>query len=160
MPGMKGTESVRRASANDAADIARLFTDFNAEFGEQTPPVEDAARRAAEHMEGGHSTFLLVGEGPDGFAQLRYRPSLYSDGLECHLQELYVVPGMRGQGLGRALMEATLEEARAAGASHIDLGTSEDDLAARALYESLGFSNREGPGRDRGPVMHVYEREL
>ena len=48
--------------------------------------------------------------------------------------------------------------AKAKGADSIDLGTSEDDVAARALYESLGFRNREpGPA---GPVMYVYEREL
>ena len=51
-----------------------------------------------------------------------------------------------------------MEEARVAGADYIDLGTSEDDTAARGLYESLGFTNREG--RPDGPVMYVYEREL
>ena len=40
----------------------------------------------------------------------------------------------------------------------MDLGTSEDDVAARALYESLGFNNREG--KPDGPVSHYYEREL
>ena len=40
----------------------------------------------------------------------------------------------------------------------MELGTSEDDVAVRALYESLGFSNREGkPG---GPISYLYEREL
>jgi hypothetical protein len=38
------------------------------------------------------------------------------------------------------------------------VATSEDDTGARALYERLGFVNRErGPD---GPVMLVYEREL
>ena len=41
---------------------------------------------------------------------------------------------------------------------YMDLGTSEDDVAARALYESLGFVNREG-GPD-GPISYFYEREL
>ena len=115
------------------------------------------AGRVAEHIEAGHSLFLLIGEGPEGFAQLRFRPSLYAEGLEAHLQELYVVPGRRGEGLGRALLEAAIEEARTAGATFIDLGTSEDDKAARALYESAGFTNRERPD---GPVMYVYERDL
>jgi hypothetical protein len=40
----------------------------------------------------------------------------------------------------------------------MDLGTSDDDVAARALYESLGFRNRErGPD---GPITYFYEREL
>ena len=40
----------------------------------------------------------------------------------------------------------------------MDLGTSEDDPAARRLYESLGFVNSDsGPG---GPRSRYYEREL
>ena len=69
-----------------------------------------------------------------------------------------MVPDRRGQGLGRALMEAAIELARHKGADHMDLGTSEDDVAARALYESLGFINREG--RPDGPITYFYEREL
>jgi ribosomal protein S18 acetylase RimI-like enzyme len=55
-------------------------------------------------------------------------------------------------------MEAAMELARRQGAKHMDLGTSEDDVAARALYEGLGFSNREG--RPDGPINYFYEREL
>ena len=155
---MTPTEQVRRATAADADAIGRLFTDFNEEFDEETPAVEDAGRRVAEHIERGHSTFLLIGDGPDGFAQLRFQPSIYTAGLECLLQELYVVPSLRGQGLGRALLEAALAEARAQGADYINLGTSEDDKAAMALYESAGFTNRES--KPDGPVMYVYERDL
>ena len=89
---------------------------------------------------------------------MRFRPSLWSEALECYLAELYVVPERRGRGLGRALMDAAIEHARRRGAGHMDLGTSEDDVAARRLYESLGFTNREG--RPDGPVMYFYEREL
>ena len=39
----------------------------------------------------------------------------------------------------------------------MDLGTSEDDVAARHLYESCGFRRTEGDG---GPLMFVYERDL
>jgi hypothetical protein len=40
----------------------------------------------------------------------------------------------------------------------MDLNTSEDDVAARAIYESPGFSNREG--KPDGPLCFYYEREL
>jgi ribosomal protein S18 acetylase RimI-like enzyme len=101
---------------------------------------------------------LVAGSGPDGLVVLRFRLSIWTKGLECYLAELYVVPPRRGGGLGRALMEAALELAREEGADYVDLGTSEDDVAARALYESLGFSNREG--RPEGPLNYYYEREL
>ena len=89
---------------------------------------------------------------------LRFRPAVLTEGLECYLEDLYVVPGRRGQGLGRAILEAALEVARREGAIEMHLGTSEDDVAARALYESLGFSNRDG--EENGPVNYFYEREL
>jgi hypothetical protein len=55
-------------------------------------------------------------------------------------------------------MDAAIELARHAGADRMDLGTGEHDTVARALHESLGFSNREG--RPDGPVNYFYEREL
>lgn len=133
--------------------------DFNAEFDEPTPGPERIAERIRELLAGGDTAILLAGSGPDGLAILRFRLAITTPGLECHLAELYVVPARRGQGLGRALMNAAIDAARARGADYMDLGTSEDDVAARALYESLGFVNREG-GRPDGPISYYYEREL
>jgi ribosomal protein S18 acetylase RimI-like enzyme len=153
-----GDRTVRRAEAGDAPAVARLLHDFNTEFGEPVPEVEVLAPRFRRLIDAGDVTALLAGDGPDGFATLRFRPSVHSDALDAYLEELYVVPDQRGQGLGRALLEAAMDTARELGADHIDLGTSEDDVAARALYESVGFTNREG--RPDGPVMLYYERDL
>jgi ribosomal protein S18 acetylase RimI-like enzyme len=149
---------IRLANPADALAFGRLLHAFNVEFDEPTPSAEAIAELAAPLLESGEVTVLFGGDGPDGFAQLRFRPSLYTGALDAHLEELYVVPDRRGHGLGRALLNAAMEHARGRGAAHIDLGTSEDDVAARALYESAGFTNREG--RPDGPVMFVYEREL
>jgi ribosomal protein S18 acetylase RimI-like enzyme len=54
-------------------------------------------------------------------------------------------------------MESALSEARTRGADTMDIGVDEPDLAARRLYESLGFTNRSGVD---GPLMYVYERDL
>jgi ribosomal protein S18 acetylase RimI-like enzyme len=151
--------AVRRAELADAEAVGRLMHDFNAEFDEPTPGPERLAERIAELLAGGDTAILLAGTGPDGLAILRFRLAITTPGLECYLAELYVVPARRGHGLGRALMNAAIDEARARGADYMDLGTSEDDVAARALYESLGFVNREG-GRPDGPISYYYEREL
>ena len=149
---------VRRAEIADAEAIGRLLHDFNREFDEPTPGPGAVAERVRALLAAGEMTVLLGGAGPDGLAVLRFRPAVLTDGRECYLEDLYVAPGHRGHGLGRALMEAALDVARGEGAIEMHLGTSEDDVAARALYESLGFSNREG-GPD-GPVNYFYEREL
>lgn len=150
---------VRRAEPGDAGDVARLLHDFNTEFDEPTPAVEVLAERAADLIAAGEITVLLAGGGPDGLAQLRLRRSVWFEGFDAYLEELYVVPARRGEGIGRALLAAAMDAAREAGAEHIDLNTGETDTAARALYESAGFSNREGSSPD-GPAMLYYERDL
>jgi GNAT superfamily N-acetyltransferase len=149
---------VRLASVRDACGIGRLLHDFNTEYDEPTPGPDWLAVRMAELLEEGQTAVLLAGVGPDGLAVLRFRPAIWSQALECYLAEMYVTPGMRGRGLGRALLQTAIELARSRGADHMDLGTGEQDVAARALYESLGFDNHEGkPG---GPINYFYEREL
>jgi ribosomal protein S18 acetylase RimI-like enzyme len=155
---MTDVAGVRRATAEDAEAVARLLYDFQVEFDEPAPQVGVLAERYEKQLRAGEVMVLLAGAGPDGFAQLRFRPWVYSDGLHSYLEELYVMPSMRGRGLGRTLLEAAMEAARDAGATQMELGTSEGDVAARALYESAGFTNREGS--PDGPVMLFYEREL
>jgi len=149
---------VRLAGADDAGDVARLLHDFNLEFDAPTPVAGTLAARARELLERGEITVLLAGEPPFGLAQLRFRPSLWSGAPDAYLEELYVAPDRRGRGAGRALLEAAMERARAVGAAHLDLVTSEADEAARALYESCGFGCREG--NPEGPLMIYYERDL
>jgi ribosomal protein S18 acetylase RimI-like enzyme len=149
---------VRLADHDDAAVIGRLLYDFNREFDEPTPAPAALAQRLRQLMAGGDTTVVLGGDGPDGLAVLRFRAAIWSSGLECYLAELYVTPAGRGRGLGRALMEAALTEARRRGADSMDIGVDEPDHVARRLYESLGFTNRAGGAG--GPVMYVYELEL
>jgi ribosomal protein S18 acetylase RimI-like enzyme len=150
--------AVRRGEVTDAEAIGKLLHDFNREFDEPTPGPAWLAGRMRQLLTDDQLVVLLAGSGPDGLAVLRFRPQIWSQALECYLAELYVVPDRRGRGLGRALMEAAIEVARDDGADYMDLGTAESDVAARALYESLGFDNRGG--RPDGPVNYFYEREL
>lgn len=149
---------IRRAEGEDAAEIARLLHDFNTEFSEPTPGVAALTGYVRPLLNEGEVTALLAGEGPDGIALLRFRTAIWTGEPEAHLQELYVVPSLRERGVGRALLEASIEAARDAGATGIDLNTGATDTAARALYESFGFSNREGS--PDGPSMLFYEREI
>ena len=155
---MTGPIQIRAATADDAAAIAVLLDRFNTEFDEPTPGVEVLEANVSWLVDEGEMTVLLAGEPAVGLAVLRVRGALWTTGAEAHLQELYVVPDRRGEGIGRALLEATIAKAREAGADGIDLATGEGDKAARALYESAGFTNLEdSPDR---PRMLFYEREL
>lgn len=149
---------MRVAGVEDAEAVGRLLYAFNREFDEPTPSPADLADRARRLLSTGATVVLLIGTGPDGLAVLRFREALWTTGQECYLAELYVVPARRGQGGGRALMVEALRQAKDRGADTMDIGVDEPDVAARRLYESLGFTNRSGGGD--GPLMYVYEREL
>ncbi len=138
--------------------VGQLLHDFNTEYDDVTPGPAALGVRVGELLVDGRTVILLGGAGPDGVAVLRLRPSIWTAGLECYVAELYVAPARRRRGLGRALMEAAIDVARREGADYMDLGTGEDDTAARALYEGLGFSN--SGGQPDGPVNFYYEREL
>jgi GNAT superfamily N-acetyltransferase len=149
--------AIRLATAVDAPAFGRLLHAFNVEFGESTPDAVVIAERAAPLISSGEVTVLFAGEGPDGFAQLRFRPSLYTGALDAHLEQLYVVPERRGRALGRALLEAAMNLARERGAARIDLQYErERRCRPRALRERWLHQPR-GP---EGPTTLYYERDL
>jgi ribosomal protein S18 acetylase RimI-like enzyme len=152
--------ATERAGTADTQAVAQLLFDFNTEYGDPTPPPDELAVRIEELLDSGDTAIMLgTDDGkPVAVAVMRFRLALWTRAKECYLAELYVVPARRGQGLGRMLLEGAIELARGEGADYMDLGTSEDDVAARRLYERLGFSRTEG--RPDGPLNYYYERDL
>lgn len=149
-------EAPRQATTiTDAALAGRLLHAFNTEYEDPTPGPDALAARITELTHDGDTAVLLSGE--VGVAVLRFHKSLWETGLEVVLAELYVTPDHRGQGYGSALLRACLDHARARGAVRAEIVTSEDDVAARRLYERSGFVRTEGV---RGPLMFCYERDL
>jgi ribosomal protein S18 acetylase RimI-like enzyme len=64
-------------------------------------------------------------------------------GPEARIEDVVVDPVARGHGVGRALVEAALRHAADQGARHVDLTSNPSRVAARRLYQSLGFELRE-----------------
>ena len=150
--------TVRVAGAGDYGAVGALLHDFNHEFGDPAPEPAVLAGRIGRLVDSGDTVVMVTGEPPQGVAVLRFRPAIFTAGLECYLAELYVVPHRRGEGLGRSLMDDSLRLARERGADSMEICVDEPDTAARRLYESMGFTNRTG-GPD-GPLMYFYERDL
>jgi ribosomal protein S18 acetylase RimI-like enzyme len=101
--------------------------------------VDSLAARLADSNGGSFVLGLFSGgelQGMLGFARdqrikLRHKALIWG---------VYVRPGLRGRGAGRALMLACLEHAAALeGLRQVKLGVAQSNAAARALYESLGF---------------------
>ncbi|GAA1477355.1 GNAT family N-acetyltransferase [Nocardioides aestuarii] len=149
---------VRRAQPADAELVGRLLHDFNTEFESPTPDAATFARRFAVLLAREDVVVLLAGEtGEDGFAYLTVRPTPYYDGTLAQLEELYVAPPLRDQGIGTALLTAAVEEVRRLGAGEVHINVDEVDTDTRRFYERHGFVNIE-PGEDYR--MLCYLREL
>ncbi|MES2253872.1 MAG: GNAT family N-acetyltransferase [Pseudomonadota bacterium] len=82
---------------------------------------------------------LLLARSPDGAALgcVGLRP-LPSDG-DCEMKRLYVTPEGRGLGLGKALAERVIDEARRIGYRRMLLDTLPSLATAVALYDRMGF---------------------
>lgn len=110
----------RRAA--DADVLAQLLVDFNDEFDEPTPSVDEFAGRLRRLL--GRPLFMaLLAEADSavtGFAIVTLRDTHYSDAPVAVLDELYVRPGQRGRGTGAALLtevESLLRARRVEGLS-------------------------------------------
>ena len=74
---------------------------------------------------------------------------------------LAVDPAARGRGVGRALFQACLDRARAAGKRRMALHTTEWMATARAMYERAGFQREpEGDAQLPGVTIIAYAAEL
>ena len=73
-----------------------------------------------------------------GFAIHQHHPSTWVIGDDCYLEDLFVDPKARGQGIGRALIEDLQALARSNGWNRLYWHTGHDNVAARRLYDSFG----------------------
>lgn len=72
-----------------------------------------------------------------GIVQFLYHRSCWTVGDYCYLQDLFVNEGARGHGVGRKLIEAVYERAKADGASRVHWLTQFENARAQILYDEV-----------------------
>jgi GNAT superfamily N-acetyltransferase len=69
-------------------------------------------------------------------------------GMDMH--HLFVAKSNRGTGVGRALIDASIAQARSVGCRYVMVGTHPENRSAQAIYSAMGFELRpEGGPRFR-----------
>lgn len=134
------TIDVHRAAMADLEKVACLFDAYRQFYGQpgDLPLAQDFIRQRLSNQD---SVIFIATDGhrtPIGFTQLY--PSFTSVGA-CRiwvLNDLFSAPAMRGQGVGRALLDAAREHAIATGAKRLTLSTAHDNPAQK-LYEASGY---------------------
>jgi GNAT superfamily N-acetyltransferase len=138
--------TVRDARFEDSAAIADLL-------GQLGYPAtgKAVARRLERLVAAGDRTVLAEIYGRVvGLARLHVSSSLEYDTPAAQLAALVVAEAHRGQGIGRALVEAMEAEARARGCGAFFLTTAERRADAHAFYERIGL---EHTGRRYAKVL-------
>lgn len=115
-----------------AADIAALSTQLPLLLGNEW---SQAALQAL--LAGMHQLRVLQQSGDKGL--LGFAEFLTVAG-ECQLYNLAILPPWQRRGLGRHLLRCVMDEARSAGCLQCVLEVRESNVAARGLYQAMGFA--------------------
>ena len=132
---------VTRATVDDIETVAPLFDAYR-QFYQQPSDLDGARAFLAERLEQGESVIFLarLDDGtPAGFTQLYPIFSSTTMQRAWLLNDLFVAPAARREGVGRALLERAHAFARETSSKELMLQTAVDNIPAQRLYESLGW---------------------
>lgn len=141
--------TIRPIRREDHAAWLPLWEGYNAFYERVGPTALDPAVTAmtwARFFDPYEPVHALVAEQEGrllGLTHFVYHRTTTAIAPNCYLHDLFTVPESRGQGVGRALIEAVAARAKADGAARVYWQTQTTNTAGRLLYDKvakhLGF---------------------
>ena len=136
--------SARRATPADTADLLRLSRDFHLEDGS---PLDDAGEATIAHVAAGEPlapAYMLEANGTiAGFFILTLGYSVENGGMDGFIDDIYLVPALRGRGLGRVTVALAIEAAKKTGIRALLLEVEAHNERAYSLYRKMGFTDTQ-----------------
>lgn len=130
---------IRSATNKDRERVTDIVFCVLAEFGLQPDPeTTDADLQDIEgnYIERGGFFEVIEDEEKNILGSFGIFPM---DEETCELRKMYFIPSARGLGLGKYVLQRTIERARELGFQKIVLETSSKLIAANRLYARFGF---------------------
>lgn len=159
-PG-RNTLKIRQADPSDLEGLLSLVAGFREVLGRSDPDDENLMVSLKKLLASDDAEFFLVVDEAStflGYIQQRYRHSIWLSGLEATLEDLYVSPYSRKQGIATRLVKFAIGRAKEKGCKAIKLDTNESNHAAINLYGKLGFSS--GSSRFSNSRQLLFEKRL
>ena len=130
-----------KAGSKDSEEVANLFNQYR-EWYQQPSDWAGALRFIQERIEKQDSVIYLAIQRKQviGFVQLYPSYSSISMKRSWILNDLYVIPEARQEGVGQKLMNAAINLCKETNANSISLQTAPDNERARQLYVKNGFT--------------------
>lgn len=136
--------NIKRINLSEAAKVIGLFDKYRV-FYKKDSDIGLAEKFIKTRLDNNESVILVALDGnlPVAFTQLYPKYSSVSAVKNWILNDLYVEPGYRKQGIGEALIKTAMDFAKSDGATYVQLETALDNYAAQSLYEGIGFQKQE-----------------
>lgn len=133
------TLTVRPIHAGDRAAWNALWAGYMAFYETAIAPEVTEVTWTRLTTSGGISGVLAIDADGNaiGFAHFIFHPTTWSTSDTCYLEDLFVAPAARGKRVGRSLIGAVADAARAKGATSLYWQTEEFNGTARRLYERV-----------------------
>ena len=144
---MAGDLAVRPIARADQPAWRPLWDGYNAFYGRSGPTalpeaVTDALwERLFDPAEPVHALVAERDGAIVGIVHYLFHRSTTAIRLTCYLQDLFTDPEARGGGVGRALIEAVYDAARAAGSARVYWQTHETNTVAMRLYDQVAVKS-------------------
>jgi N-acetylglutamate synthase-like GNAT family acetyltransferase len=139
--------TIRPARRSDCRAVARMIEELAKHHGDVPLISEDALRASVFTTEPWLT--ILVAEREErlvGYAGLVRGFKLHFGQRTLDLHHLYIAPNMRGKGVGRQLIDASVGTARALDCSELTVGTQSHNTAAQNAYSACGFAKMQNAG--------------
>lgn len=133
---------VRLCEPADTPLLVPLIQAQVAATGRPAPDPDALAEIVNALLVSQFSDFLLAEKGGRsiGVLQINYRLSTWELGAYAVIEDFYLAPGARGQGVGTRMLDYACARAEGRGAQFIQAAVRPDDRAARRLYEAFSFT--------------------
>jgi len=144
---MRETFCVRSATAADAAQLFSLIQAL-AEYEKLSEQVVGSQEQLVEHLfsEPRYAQALIAeyrGQAA-GYALFFFSYSTFLTRPGIYLEDLFVLPELRGRGLGRALLARVAAEASRLGCGRLEWSVLDWNQSALGFYRALGAQPLEG----------------
>jgi GNAT superfamily N-acetyltransferase len=126
--------SAAEPTERDLAAVRKLWREYWDSLGLPDDFQNFAAELAA--LPGPYERIFLERAGEEPAGTIAIRPA---NGAACEMKRLYVRPAFRGRGIGQALLNRAIAEARALGYTEIVADTMPGMTSAREMYRKAGF---------------------
>lgn len=135
--------SIRAIERADRAQWEPLWQGYNAFYGRAGDTALDAEivgatwHRFFDDDEPVHALVAHHGDQLLGIVHFMYHRATIRIEPVCYLADLFTAPAARGQGVGKALIEAVYQHARFCQVSYVYWRTGEGNETARRLYNRV-----------------------